>query len=41
MKSVHRKATKCQGLNETFTSSIDASVQKVESSFSILDLKGK
>ena len=41
MKSVLRKATECQGLNETYTSSIDASVQKVESSFSILDLKGK
>ena len=41
MKSVRRKATECQGLNEAYTSSIDASVEKVESSFSILDLKGK
>ena len=41
MKSIRRKATECQGLNEAYTSSIEAPIQKVESSFSILDLKGK
>ena len=41
MKSIRRKATECQGLKEAYTSSIEAPIQKVESSFSMLDLKGK
>ena len=41
IKSIRRKATECQGLKEAYTSSIDAPIQKVESSFSMLDLKGK
>ena len=33
MKSIRRNATECQGLKEAYTSSIEASIQKVESSF--------
>ena len=41
MKSIRRKATESQSLKEAYTSSIEAPIQKVESSFSMLDLKGK
>ena len=41
IKSIRRKATECQALKEAYTSSIDAPIQKVESSFSMLNLKGK
>ena len=41
MKSICRKATESQGLKEAYTSSIEAPIQKVESSFSMLDFKGK
>ena len=41
MKSIRRKSTECQGLKEAYTSSIEVPIQKVDSSFSMLDLKGK
>ena len=41
MKSIRRKATECQVLKEAYASSIEAPIQKAESSFSMLDLKGK
>ena len=41
MKSSSKKATECQGLKEVYTSPIEAPIQKVESSFSMLDLKRK
>ena len=41
MKNICRKATECQGLKEVYTSSIEVPIQKLESSFSMLDLKEK
>ena len=41
MKSIRIKATACQGLKEAYTSFTEVPIQKVESSFSMLDLKGK
>ena len=41
IKSIHRKATECQGLKEAYTSSIEAPIEKVESSVSMLNVKGK